>query len=368
MKFLAIVDSFKGSISSKEAGQLIVETLRERDYEGTSFPISDGGEGFLETIQAINPFKQRFVSVLDPLGREIRTYYLLDEKDMVAYIELALVSGISLIDKKDRNPLNTSTFGLGQLVKDAINLQIKSIVLSIGGSCTNDGGAGLLEALGANFYDQHNEKLTFITGGLLERVHNIEVNNLFEFIKGVKFLTLCDVNNPLLGPNGATYIYGKQKGAGIKELAKLESNMKHYVEIINKMNETYELFPGSGAAGGVGFCAKTFLDTDMRSGIEYVLDMIDYDKIYNNFDFIITGEGKIDRQSLNGKVIYGILKRTRNKKVIVLTGINALSQKELDKHPNLVVYSIVPNIASLEDSLADPQRFLKILCEKIDVK
>lgn len=369
MKVLSIIDSFKGTITSNELGSIISKVLRKKQINADYLPISDGGDGFLDAIEKAVSTKRFMVKVLDPLGRQIETYYLYDDVNRIAYVELAKSSGINLLTQNELNPFLTSTYGLGQVINHIIDSEVKNIIVGIGGSATNDGGAGMLEAMGCLFYDDNNNMLTRLAGGNLDLVNRIDPLKFYQRIKGVQFTVLSDVTNPLLYENGATYVFSKQKGAKEEAFKILDAKMKKYAMIIEEhLQQNYHDALGSGAAGGVGFAFHSLLKAKFYSGIDYILDLVDFNNLIKDYDYIITGEGKIDNQSLDGKVVFGISQRAQGKKIILVCAINEIEQTELSKRNINQIYSIVGNIATKEESMQHPKECFQRLCESIDLK
>ncbi|HHU24272.1 MAG: glycerate kinase [Bacilli bacterium] len=366
MRVLSIIDSFKGTLTSVQLGQIATSVFTKKGIDAKWLPISDGGDGFLDTIENIVKTKRVKIKVLDPLGRATETYYLLDENKREAYIEMAKCSGINLLVKEELNPFITSTYGLGQAIHHAIAQGIPSITVGIGGSATNDGGSGMLEALGCKFYDKNRQLIKNMCGGKLDLVQSIDPSALFETIKGVEFIVLSDVTNPLLKEKGASFVYAKQKGASVEDLPILEAKMENYALVMETyFKKQFRDKPGAGAAGGVGYAFHSLFKAEFHSGIDYILDLVDFENLIKDFDYLITGEGKIDRQSLAGKVIIGITKRAISKKIICVCALSEISLSDLN-NPNIVgIYSIVGRIASKEESMQNPQKYFAKLCEEI---
>lgn len=367
MKVLAIIDSFKGTITSKELGKITKEQLAKRFIACDFFSISDGGDGFLECIEPLIAAIKVKCQIYDPLFREIETYYLKDANDC-AYIEMALASGINLLQTNELNPYQTSTYGTGQLIKKALANGAKKIVVGIGGSATNDGGAGMLEALGVKFF-RGSEMLTKMNCQKLDLITDIDITDFLWMISGKEIVILNDVKNPLLGINGATYVFSPQKGSRTEDLVIIEAKMQHYARIcLQIFGVDNSCFPGAGAAGGLGFAFKTFFKAAFHQGINYILDLMDFDNLITDYDYIITGEGKIDQQSLFGKVVFAITKRALDKKVIVVCAVNELTDKQIADSKITKVYSIVPSLATAKESLHSPQKYYSLLCDNINVK
>ena len=358
MNILTIIDSFKGTISSKELGKITTNKLSLNGFKSDYIAIADGGEGFLDAMMVNGDLKEKSVYVNDPLFRKIKAKYLVDNEKKIAYIELAVSSGISLLSQDELNPFKASTYGLGEVIKDAINNGYKKICLGIGGSATNDGGAGMLEALGVKFYnhDKLIEKVKNIDFPLITKIDTTD----FELtINGIEFVVLSDVLNPLLGEKGATYVFSKQKGAKENELPFLEENMKKYSEFKKEYREN----PGCGAAGGVGFAMHAYFNATFYAGLDYLLDLIQFDQIIKDYDYIITGEGKIDDQSLLGKVVFRIAERAKNNKIILVCAINEITEVTLENIK--AVYSIVNDIVTREMSMNNPIYYYEKLVEQI---
>lgn len=368
MKVLSIIDSFKGTITSNELGSIISRVLQSKKIDANYLPISDGGDGFLDAIEKAVVTKKVFIKVFDPLGRHIETYYLYDEKNKIAYVELAKSSGIHLLTTNELNPSFTSTFGLGQTINHVIDSGVKDIIVGIGGSATNDGGAGMLEAMSCLFYDANNNIINKLTGGNLDLVNLIDPLKLYQRIENVQFTVLSDVTNPLLYDNGATYVFSKQKGAREEEIKELDAKMKKYAKVIEEyLERTYHNAIGAGAAGGVGFAFHSLLNAKFYSGIDYILDLVDFNNLIKDYDYIITGEGKIDGQSLDGKVVFGISQRAKEKKIVLVCAINEIKQNELSKRNIYKIYSVVDKIATKEVSMKHPKECFERLCETIDL-
>ncbi len=349
MKVLTLIDSFKGTITSKRLGELTKEVLLPIGHEVKSFAISDGGDGFLDAISENIELKEIKCLVHDPLMREFSAEYLVN--DDTAYIELAKASGINLLKESELDPYHATTYGFGEQINDAINKGYKKIVIGIGGSATDDGGSGMLEALGVKF---NNGFLTQMNNQKLGDITSIDTSELAKKIEGINFVVLSDVTNPLLGSNGATYVFSPQKGAKKTDLEALENNMKHY----SSFNPEYINYSGSGAAGGVGYALKTFLKAEVVSGIDYILDLVNYESIYTEYDLIITGEGKIDSQSLQGKVISSIIDKTKERKVLLVCAINELKDNDYE------VISVVNEDVTKEMSMKNPEYYYKEMLAK----
>lgn len=323
MKFVFAPDTFKGTLSSQEIITILTKKAQEHftDVETVGVLIADGGEGTIEAVEQMKGGQRRYLEVTGPLGEKVNAYYLkLNDKQVL--IEMATASGITLIPYREGNALYTTSYGTGELIKDALASGAEEIIISIGGSATNDGGIGMLSALGVKFFDIKENELQPIGKNLIN-IARIDVSSLNEQVKKAKFTVMCDVTNPLIGQNGATYVFGPQKGANKEHLELLEKGMKHYAEKIKEtLGHDVTKISGGGAAGGMGAALLAFCNASMQSGIKTILDLINFNQIIAGADLIITGEGRIDGQSANGKVLDGIgnYARKRYIPVVAITG------------------------------------------------
>jgi glycerate 2-kinase len=355
MKIVVATDKFKGSLSSKEAGEAIRVGLRrgfETHMAGSfaekidivTVPIADGGDGSAEVVADFFKSKEIRLEAHDPLGRVMETGYYSYEtegrggrKVKAAFIEMAKVSGLALLADYERDPLLTSSYGVGELIADAVHRGITVINVSIGGSATNDGGIGMLQALGFTFYDACGEQIKsdgIIVGEDLPKV--VAIHGKGMIASDVKIQVICDVTNPLYGPAGATIVYGPQKGAGKKAIDYLECGMKSYAAAALKWAETAELskelgcdiaqMHGAGAAGGLGFALRLFLGAEVVGGKQFFAELTGVEAEIAGSDLVISGEGKIDDQSFCGKVIDGIINLAQryNKPVALFCGVSEI--------------------------------------------
>lgn len=312
MKILVCPDSFKGSLSAQDAAAAISESLKEifPDCEIKEIPLADGGEGTADIISGKYPDIEE-AEVLNAAGKQIRATYITDKEKGRAFIESAAVIGLPLLSEEERNPMKTSSSGLGQLIADAIGKGYEDISVSLGGSATCDGGMGMLTALGYEFYDKDGNLLSG-NGDSLQKIEVIKTQKVNEKLKGVKFQVICDVENPLLGDYGAAAVFAPQKGALPEEIPVLERglvNLMKKAANINNRSEELSNKEGAGAAGGLGYAFYTFLNGKHIKGIDYILAETDFNKYLPEADLIITGEGKIDPQSIMGKVVGGVTAR-----------------------------------------------------------
>jgi len=334
MRYLLLPDKFKDSLTSGEVINSLKKGILSFDSkaEFQSYIISDGGEGFLESLDSLNDFKRIKVKSKDSLNNQINSYYLIDEKMDRAYIELAKCSGLVNLPKSNRNPLYTSTYGTGIEIKDALEKGVKEIFIGIGGSSTNDLGLGIFSALGIVFLDKNNNEI-MPNGSNLSKIDKLVMaESIKNKIKKIKWFIVNDVENILFGEKGAAYTYAKQKGANQEEIEELESggNSAHQV-LLEFFNKDYSKIKGAGAAGGCGYGLKLLTEGEFINGIDILLDIIDIDStIEGGINYIITGEGQIDHQTLNGKVVFSLTKRLKhlNIPIVLICGKNLLKENE----------------------------------------
>ncbi|MBE5987828.1 MAG: glycerate kinase [Paenibacillaceae bacterium] len=314
MKFLFASDSFKGSLSSVEIVGILTEEAKRifPDCECSGVSVADGGEGTIEAVIDAMNGQIRRVSVHGPLMEEtIADYGVFHGSHAV--IEMAKASGLPMVPAEKRNPLHTTTYGTGELIKAALDDGYRKIAIAIGGSATNDGGMGAMTALGVKFLDKAGNQLTGY-GRDLGEVDRIDVSGLHPAVKETEFTVMCDVTNPLTGQNGATYTFGKQKGGTPEILEQLEKDMISYAgKLMELTGIDVDQIKGTGAAGGLGAALNVFLNANMKSGIETVLDLIQFDTLLEGVDLVVTGEGRMDWQSAFGKVPSGIGMRCKEK-------------------------------------------------------
>lgn len=364
LKVMVMIDSFKGTLTSKKAGNIVKEELENDNTLINMIPISDGGEGFLEVIKEVKNLEYKTLQVHDAIGRIHQARYLYDKNEYTAYFELAETCGINSLKKEELNPYHASSYGLGEQIKQALLInKIKKIVVGIGGSASSDAGSGMLEALGVRFYDESGKIINNLNNEGLAKVEDIDTVEANNILKNIDIVVLTDVTNPLLGKNGAVYVFSPQKGATPNDLPILEANIKHFVDVIKSKFPNYDLSQtkGDGAAGGVGFAFSKILSATLMSGAESILDLVDFNQICKTYDVIITGEGKFDSQTLNGKIIKGIM-QYQPKRLIIVTGISEITTKQAE------VYAIVPTICTLEESMRNPETALRKLIKTIKLK
>ena len=311
-KAILIPDSFKGTMSSEEICNIMEKALKSvfDDIEVVKISVADGGEGSVDCFLSTLDGEKVFVTVKGPYFENVEAFYGIIENGKTAVIEMAAASGLPLVgDKKD--PSKSTTYGVGELVNHAISKGVKKVIMCLGGSSTNDAGCGMLSAMGVKFTKE--DGMDFIpTGGTLSSISKIDTVNLEKNISEIEFVTMCDIDNPLYGIDGAAYVFAPQKGANPEMVEFLDSELRVFHKIVNEqVNFVDSNMAGAGAAGGMGYSMKGFVNSKIQMGIETVLDTVQFDAISKNADIIFTGEGKIDNQSLRGKVVMGVSKRAK---------------------------------------------------------
>lgn len=323
MRVLIIPDSFKGTLSSIEVCNIIEDCLRQYNpkIDIVKIPIADGGEGTVDTMLAACGGEKIYVDVTGPYFEPIHSFFGLIDQGKTAIIEMAACAGLPLVfDKK--NPSITTTYGVGKLIEHALDLGVSKIIVGLGGSATNDAGVGCASALGIKFFNQNHNPFVPV-GETLHLIKHIDSSGIDQRLKNVHLVTMCDIDNPLYGSNGAAAIFGPQKGADSKMIAMLDQNLMSLSNVVSKdINFDDPYFPGAGSAGGMGYGMKVFLNSKIQMGINTILDQINFEKMIDNIDLIITGEGQLDLQSLRGKVVIGIARKAKmaNVKTIAIVG------------------------------------------------
>lgn len=324
MKVVIAIDSFKGSLSSVEAGHIIKTGIHEVFPEAkvTVVPVADGGEGTVAALVEGMGGKEVTKTVTGPLGDPVQATYGILPKTHTAIIEMAQASGLTLVPTELRNPLHTTTYGVGELIRDAIEKGCRHFVVGIGGSATNDAGLGMLQALGFEFFDLHGNPVGK-AGGHLKDIASIKVNNKLKALDECTFKIACDVNNPLFGPNGAAHIFGPQKGATPEIVAELDHGLAHFASVAKQdLGVDLAQTPGAGAAGGLGYAFKAFLHGELESGVAIIVAESRLEDHLKGADYLITGEGRLDYQTAMGKAPIGVAAAgvKQGAKVIALAG------------------------------------------------
>lgn len=329
MKILIAPDSFKESLDAMAVATCIENGFSQifNDAEFVKLPLADGGEGTVDVLLQALHGEKKFSDVSDPLNKQVNAHWALLDNDSTALIEIAQASGLDLISPVQRDPFVTTTFGTGQLIKQALDLGVNKIILGLGGSATNDAGAGIVQALGGKLLDIQGQPIAL--GGIaLQKLHSIDLSEVDPRCKEVEFIVACDVANPLCGENGASYIFGPQKGANQNMVVQLDNAILNFAQLaipLTGINHTDS--QGFGAAGGVPMGLSLLFDIQIKTGIEMVLDIVGADDTLNNVDLVITGEGQMDNQTLQGKTPYGIAKRAQARGIPVIAIAGSLGKE-----------------------------------------
>ncbi|WP_026671557.1 glycerate kinase [Alkalihalobacterium bogoriense] len=369
MKIVISPDSFKGSLKASELCSMIETVLKQKWPHANilSLPLADGGEGTMETLVFATGGYYEKVNVQDPLNRNITASFGVLGDKKTAVIEVAAASGLPLLAEKERNPFYTNTHGTGELIKAALDKGFRRFIIGLGGSGTNDVGVGFLQALGYQFYDSKGEQVP-LGGKHLEQIEMIDETKVDKRLKDCQFLVASDVKNPLCGVNGATRVFGAQKGATSSMIKELERGVLHFASVIEQhttINVTNTA--GLGAAGGVAAAFYAFLKAKIVSGIELVMEEVNYSELIEGASFIITGEGAIDKQTFQGKVIKGVCKEAAKKDipVVAICGQLYLSQLELEELGLVTAFSIIKKAGTLVEIMDETQECLFDLMERM---
>ncbi len=315
-KFLLIPDSFKGTMSSEEICAIMEKAIRKNQPEADiiSIPVADGGEGSVDAFLRAMGGEKITVSVKGPFFEEMEAFYGVVDDGQIAVIEMAACAGLPLVEGK-ADPKKTTTYGVGQLMEDAIRRGCRKIVMGLGGSCTNDAGAGAAAALGVVFTDKNGNPFVPV-GGTLAEIEHVDISGLLPVLREIELVAMCDIDNPLFGEKGAAYIFSPQKGATPEVVKELDNGLKHLDQVLQKdLKLSLAEIKGAGAAGGMGCGMVAFFGATLQMGIETVLDTVKFDELLHGADYVLSGEGKIDSQSIRGKVVIGIAKRAKKANV-----------------------------------------------------
>lgn len=362
MKVLIAPNTFKETLSATAVAATIAEGFENcsADIRIQQSPLSDGGEGFLDAILSQKPGVVKHCEVHNPLGEIITAPYAMIS-NKTAIVEMAKASGLELVPKDKRNPLDSSSFGTGELIKNAItDGQATDIIVGLGGSAINDAGVGMIQALGGKFLDKHGKNIRPGARHLSETAE-IDLTQLRELTAGVRFTGATDVTNPLLGPNGATYIYGPQKGASGPQLAQLEEGLRHISELTSVLLEKSDIeHHGSGAAGGMGYALLTFLKATLSPGFDLVAQMGELDQIIRNVDVVVTGEGQLDEQTFSGKTIQRLVKicSIHGKPVVVICGNSKITTDKAEGLGISKLYTLSNFAGSKRAAMQETRKYL----------
>ncbi|MEB8267328.1 glycerate 3-kinase [Klebsiella grimontii] len=355
MKIIIAPDSFKESVSASRCAQAIKAGFVSifPQAECVCLPIADGGEGTVEAMVEATDGKMVMLPVMGPMGDFVGAFYGLSGDGQTAFIEMAAASGLMLVPAGERNPLRATSYGTGELIRHALDAGVRHIILGIGGSATVDGGMGMAQALGARFLDERGESVG-LGGGALQRLVKIDLSDLDPRLHDCRIEVACDVDNPLLGERGAAAVFGPQKGACIEMVAVLERGLQNYARVmLAATGQDVAPMVGGGAAGGMGAAARVFLNATLKSGIDIVLEAVHLEEALRDADLVITGEGRMDSQTVGGKAPVGVARIAKKYAIPVIgiagvlgDGVEAVHQHGID-----AVFSILPALAPLAEVL-----------------
>ena len=369
MKIVIAPDSFKESLSAKQVAHSIAKGIEKviPKAEIVQIPVSDGGEGLLDAL--IEPLGGKIISakVKDPLCRDIHAAFGILEDKYTGIIEMATASGLELLTESEKNPLITSTFGTGQLIKEALDRGCSKIIIGLGGSATNDGGIGMIKALGGKFLNIEGEEIGD-GGGALDKLYSIDLSNFDQRIGECEIIAACDVSNPLTGIKGASLVYGAQKGGNPKQLEQLDRNLLHYASIIrSSIGIDIDTPAGAGAAGGLGGTLLGFFNAKLISGIDLIIESLELERHVKDADLVITGEGKIDSQTLHGKTVLGVaaIAKKYNVPVIAIAGKVGDGIDEIYDLGVTSIYSIIDQPMKLEEAMEQADNLIRSCIENI---
>jgi glycerate 2-kinase len=355
MRILIAIDSFKGSISSKLASEAISKGILEvySNAEIITLPLADGGEGTVEALVSATNGKYSSKEVVGPLGKRIKAEYGLAPDGKTAFIEVAAACGLPLLAKEERNPMQTTTYGVGELLVDAMERGCRHFIIGLGGSATNDAGVGMLQALGFTFLDAEGEEIG-LGGKTLEAISQIKTSEKHPLLDACTFQIACDVHNYLYGKDGAAYVFGPQKGATPSMIEALDKGLKNFAEVAKRdLNMEIHSIKGAGAAGGLGAAFSGFLHGEMKSGIDLVVDVIDLETKLDGVDIVITGEGMLDGQTSMGKAPIGVARLAARRDIPVIALAGAINQKSfsLQEYGMTACFSIMNQPMVLEEAM-----------------
>ena len=368
--FLLAPDSFKESMTAEQACFAMQRGIQKviADAKFIHVPMADGGEGTVDALVAARNGRKVAIEVSGPLTHQrIQTYFGLIENDQTAVIEMAMANGIHLIEKSQRNPLITSTLGTGEMIKAALDLAVTKIIIGLGGSVTNDAGAGMAQDLGAKFLDQHDNDVA-LGGGQLNQIQRIDISNLDSRLKNIDIIIASDVNNPLYGENGASVVFAPQKGASTKMVEILDQNLQYFSELVEStLNLQKQDVAGAGAAGGLGFGLMAFAGAKIRSGVELMIEQTQLAEKIAQADYVFTGEGGIDFQTKFGKTPFGVAQVAKrlNKPVIACAGYVGEGIEELYAEGFTAIFGIVDGACDLQTALDNAEKNLQRTCQNI---
>ncbi len=354
MRVVVAIDSFKGSLSSLQAGSAVKEAILKVNKENDVIvcPLADGGEGTVDALAAGLNGNLVEVNATGPNYKQVTAEYCILENN-TAVIEMAAAAGLTLLSAEERNPMNTTTYGVGEIIKDAVSRGCRHFVVGIGGSATNDGGIGMLGALGFDFRDIDGNKVPLCAKGL-EHLHIISTENVLPELKYCTFRVACDVDNPLCGEFGCSKIFAPQKGATKEDITKMDEWLKKYASITQKISLKADMnCPGAGAAGGLGFAFLSFLNASLESGVKIIIEETRLEEYIKTADIVVTGEGRLDSQTVMGKAPIGVagLAKKYGKKVIAFAGCVREDAEICNEHGIDAYFPILRKVGTLEEAL-----------------
>lgn len=353
MKVVIAIDSFKDSLTSLEAGNAAADGILRAlpDAETIVVPIADGGEGTVDAlVQGMNG-NIREITVTDPLGRPVSAQYGVIED--TAVVEMSAAAGITLLKEYELDPMNTTTYGVGEIIRDAIGIGCREFIIGIGGSATNDGGIGMLQALGFDMLDRNGDQVSYGAKGVSE-LAQIAITGSIPELNECKFFIASDVTNPLCGINGCSMIYGPQKGATPEQITDMDNWLAHYSALTKELYPDADSdYPGAGAAGGIGFAFKTYLNAEMKPGIDFILDKTGLSEYLADADIVITGEGKIDGQTVMGKAPIGVARLAKEFRKPVIAFAGSIGKDAIVCNDNGIdaFFPILRKVCSINDAL-----------------
>ncbi len=368
--FLLAPDSFKESMTAEQACAAmqrgIVKALPDAQF--IYVPMADGGEGTVDALVAARNGRKVELDVSGPfIQQKVQSYFGLIENDQTAVIEMALANGIHLIESSQRNPLLTSTLGTGEIIKAALELSVSKIIIGLGGSVTNDAGAGMAQALGAKFLDENGQAVQ-VGGGQLAQIQSIDLSQLDPRLKSTEIVIASDVNNPLCGENGASHVFAPQKGATSEMVEVLDQNLSHFADLVAQhIGQDFQDIAGAGAAGGLGFGLMAFAGAKIRSGVEIVIEETGLSEKIDQADYVFTGEGGIDFQTKFGKTPFGVAQVAKlfNKPVIAFAGYVGKGIEELYDEGFTAIFGIVDGACDLQTALKNGEKNLERCCVNV---
>ncbi|CAM6289845.1 Glycerate kinase [Citrobacter sedlakii] len=369
MKIVIAPDSYKESLSALEVASAIEQGFREiwPDADYVKLPVADGGEGTVEAMVAATAGRIVDVEVMGPLGEPTQAFYGLSGDARSAFIEMAAASGLEQVPPHRRDPLKTTSWGTGELIRHALDAGVEHIIIGLGGSATNDGGAGMVQALGAKLLDARHVDIAQ-GGAALETLDRIDISQLDPRLAGCRIEVACDVTNPLTGKQGASAVFGPQKGATPEMIVRLDRALEHYAQLIARdLDVDVSTLAGGGAAGGMGAALYAFCGAQLRRGIEIVTDALHLDACVADADLVITGEGRIDSQTIHGKVPVGVanVAKRYNKPVIAIAGSLTADVGVVHEHGLDAVFSVIYCICTLDDALKNAEDNVRMTARNV---